>query len=111
MNQELATPCPDDLAWFKSSYSGSDGGNCLEIAYAWRKSSYSGSEGGNCVEVACDWSKSSYSTGEGGNCLEVSAHPAAVHVRDSKVPDGPTLALPPAAWAAFATFAAAHPAA
>ena len=22
----------DDLAWFKSSYSGSEGGNCLEVA-------------------------------------------------------------------------------
>lgn len=23
---------PDDLAWFKSSYSGSEGGNCVEVA-------------------------------------------------------------------------------
>ncbi|MEV0736443.1 DUF397 domain-containing protein [Streptomyces sp. NPDC050549] len=23
---------PDELAWFKSSYSGSEGGNCLEVA-------------------------------------------------------------------------------
>lgn len=67
--------------WFKSSYSGSEGGDCLEVAYHWHKSSYSGEEGGNCVEVA--------------------AHPAAVHVRDSKVADGPMLTLDPAAWAAF----------
>ncbi|MFD6226456.1 DUF397 domain-containing protein [Streptomyces sp. NPDC060232] len=67
------------LAWFKSSYSGSDGGDCLEAAIAWRKSSYSSDEGGACVEVA--------------------ACPAAqVHVRDSKVTDGPTLTLAPAAW-------------
>lgn len=69
------------LEWFKSSYSGSEGGACLEVAYDWRKSSYSGEEGGACVEVA--------------------AHPAAVHVRDSKVSGGPVLTLAPAAWAAF----------
>lgn len=40
------------LRWFKSSYSGSEGGNCIEVAYEWFKSSYSGDEGGNCVEVA-----------------------------------------------------------
>ncbi|MFJ5722458.1 DUF397 domain-containing protein [Streptomyces sp. NPDC093149] len=74
------------LEWFKSSYSGSDGGECLEVAYDWRKSSYSGSEGGQCVEVA--------------------AHPAAVHVRDSKNPDGPTLTVAPTTWTAFAGFAA-----
>ncbi|GHB49263.1 hypothetical protein GCM10010347_18990 [Streptomyces cirratus] len=34
------------LAWFKSSYSGSEGGNCLEVAYHWHKSSYSGDAGG-----------------------------------------------------------------
>ena len=70
-----------DLTWFTSRHSGSEGGACLEVAYAWRKSSYSGSEGGDCVEVA--------------------AHPAAVHIRDSKVTDGPVLTVPPAAWAAF----------
>ncbi|MFF4083299.1 DUF397 domain-containing protein [Streptomyces sp. NPDC001777] len=69
------------LAWFKSSYSGSQGGACLEVAYDWHKSSYSGSQGGDCVEVA--------------------AHPAAVHIRDSKVTDGPVLTVPPAAWTAF----------
>lgn len=67
--------------WFKSSYSTEQGGACLEVAYRWHKSSYSGEEGGACVEVA--------------------AHPAAVHVRDSKVSGGPVLTLAPAAWAAF----------
>ncbi|GAA3380174.1 DUF397 domain-containing protein [Streptomyces racemochromogenes] len=47
------------------------------------------------------WSKSSYSTEQGGNCVEVAATPAAIHVRDSKVPDGPTLDLAPASWAAL----------
>ncbi|MCX4676375.1 DUF397 domain-containing protein [Streptomyces sp. NBC_01433] len=71
--------------WFKSSNSGSDGGECLEVAYDWQKSSFSGSEGGQCVEVA--------------------AHPAAVHVRDSKNPEGPTFTVAPDAWSAFAAFA------
>ncbi|MDI3386167.1 DUF397 domain-containing protein [Streptomyces sp. B-S-A8] len=69
------------MNWFKSSYSGDEGGNCLEVAYDWRKSTHSGSEGGACVEVA--------------------AHPAAVHIRDSKNPGGPVLAVEPAAWDAF----------
>ncbi|MEU6865034.1 DUF397 domain-containing protein [Streptomyces sp. NPDC046876] len=70
-----------ELTWFKSSYSGSEGGDCLEVAIAWRKSTYSSDEGGACVEVA--------------------ACPCAhkIHVRDSKVPDGPTLTLAPASWA------------
>lgn len=66
----------------------------------WFKSSYSGSEGDACLEVAYDWHKSSCSGDEGGQCVEVAAHPAAIHVRDSKNPDGPTLA--PTTWAAFA---------
>jgi len=73
----------DNLAWFKSSHSGSEGGDCLEVAYAWRKSSYSGSQGGDCVEVA--------------------AHPSAVHIRDSKIPDGGILTVSPAAWNRFLT--------
>ncbi|MEU6165301.1 DUF397 domain-containing protein [Streptomyces tanashiensis] len=47
------------------------------------------------------WFKSSYSSGEGGNCVEVATHPTAVHVRDSKNPDGPRLAVSPASWVAF----------
>ncbi|MEU4919863.1 DUF397 domain-containing protein [Streptomyces parvus] len=74
------------LNWFKSSYSGSEGGQCLEVAYEWRKSSYSGDEGGQCVEIA--------------------AHPAAVHVRDSKDIEGPTFTVAPQAWSAFAAYAA-----
>ncbi|MGW7007145.1 DUF397 domain-containing protein [Streptomyces sp. NPDC054933] len=77
-------------------------------ALEWFKSTYSGSEGGACVEVAYAWRKSTYSTEKGGNCIEIAAHPAAVHVRDSKDPQGPTLTFAPAAWAAFAAFAAAQ---
>lgn len=68
---------------------------------AWFKSSYSGSEGGNCIEVAYNWRKSSHSSDAGGACVEVAAHPTTVHIRDSKVPAGPVLDVTPAAWAAF----------
>ncbi|MEV8624025.1 DUF397 domain-containing protein [Streptomyces sp. NPDC051079] len=67
----------------------------------WFKSSYSSGEGGNCVEVAYDWRKSSYSSSEGGECVEVAAHPTTVHIRDSKNPHGPQLAVTPSSWAAF----------
>ncbi|MCX4990149.1 MULTISPECIES: DUF397 domain-containing protein [unclassified Streptomyces] len=67
-------------AWYKSSYSGGDGGNCLEVA-RWRKSTYSGASGGDCLEVA-----------EG--------HPTLVPVRDSKNP-GPAITFGAEAWAAF----------
>ncbi|MFF9071804.1 DUF397 domain-containing protein [Streptomyces sp. NPDC014735] len=76
------------------------------IALAWSKSSYSASEGGNCVEIAYDWRKSSHSGSEGGDCVEVAAHPAAVHIRDSKVTGGPVLTVTPAAWTAFLAAAA-----
>ena len=69
---------------------------------SWRKSSYSASNGGNCVEVAEVWRKSSYSAGNGGDCVEVArALPAAVAVRDSKDPDGPKLIFTVADWTAF----------
>ncbi|MCX5558460.1 DUF397 domain-containing protein [Streptomyces sp. NBC_00038] len=69
------------LQWFKSSYSGSQGGDCLEVAYAWRKSSYSSEQGGACLEVATS--------------------PRTIHVRDSKNTDGPALAVTPTTWTAF----------
>ncbi|MFE5791852.1 DUF397 domain-containing protein [Streptomyces sp. NPDC056503] len=68
---------------------------------AWFKSSYSGGSGDNCVEVALSWHKSSYSGGDGDNCVEVAACPSTVHVRDSKVPDGPRFAVASAAWTEF----------
>jgi hypothetical protein len=74
-----------ELAWFKSSYSGSQGDDCVEVAASWHKSSHSGSEGDNCVEVA--------------TC------PHTVHVRDSKDKEGPQLAFSPAQWADFLSFA------
>ncbi|MFG3351105.1 DUF397 domain-containing protein [Streptomyces sp. NPDC048001] len=70
-------------------------------ALAWFKSSYSGGSGDSCVEVALSWRTSTYSSGSGDDCVEVAACPDAVHVRDSKVPDGPRFAVGPGAWAAF----------
>ncbi|MEU6243509.1 DUF397 domain-containing protein [Streptomyces sp. NPDC047024] len=71
------------LRWFKSSYSNDSGGQCLETAYTWRKSSYSNDSGGDCVDVA--------------TCLST------IHVRDSKIPDGPHLSVSSAAWTSFVT--------
>ncbi|MFJ8973975.1 MULTISPECIES: DUF397 domain-containing protein [Streptomyces] len=50
------------------------------------------------------WFKSSYSSDSGGDCVEVATCPHAVHVRDSKVPDGPAFAVAPDAWSAFLTW-------
>ncbi|MFE4636019.1 DUF397 domain-containing protein [Streptomyces sp. NPDC056773] len=69
------------LRWFKSSYSSSDGDNCVEVALSWHKSTYSGSEGDSCIEVA--------------SC------PDSVHIRDSKLTASPELAVSPRTWAAF----------
>lgn len=51
--------------------------------------------------TALEWFKSSYSSGEGGACLEIAAHPTAVHIRDSKNPEGPHFTVAPDAWTAF----------
>ncbi|MGN2361427.1 DUF397 domain-containing protein [Streptomyces luridiscabiei] len=71
----------------------------------WFTSSYSNASGGECIEVAFDWRTSSYSSGSGGECVEVAASPHAVHVRDSKVTDGPAFAVAPDAWSTFVTWA------
>ncbi len=63
----------------------------------WRTSSYSYDNGG-CVEVG--WHTSSYS-GTNGGCVEVAPAPAGVLVRDSKDPEGPSLAVSTASWRAF----------
>lgn len=68
----------------------------------WRKSSRSGDNGGNCVEVATLWRKSSRSGDNGGACVEVvrNLH-GVVAVRDSKDPHGPVLTVEPAGWRDF----------
>ncbi|MFF9240838.1 DUF397 domain-containing protein [Streptomyces sp. NPDC014801] len=59
---------------------------------------------GDAPELA--WFKSSYSGGNDGNsCVEIAHTPGTVHVRDSKHTQGPRLALPATAWAAFVTYA------
>ncbi|MFF1354071.1 DUF397 domain-containing protein [Streptomyces sp. NPDC058297] len=78
----------------------------MSTALRWFKSSYSGSEGGDCLEAAYEWRKSSYSSEQGGDCLEVSPTPAAIHIRDSKNISADaggtgTVTVTPAAWAAF----------
>jgi Domain of unknown function (DUF397) len=95
-------------AWRKSSYS-NNGGSCVEVAAVWRTSSHSGN-GGSCVEVAhaLVWQKSTHSN-DGGNCVEVAGTGPAVAVRDSKNPDGPTLAFTPAQWHTFTTRLTAVP--
>ncbi|MEN3586222.1 DUF397 domain-containing protein [Streptomyces sp. ZYX-F-203] len=51
--------------------------------------------------AADHWIKSSYSGGNGA-CVEVrSPAVAALLVRDSKMPEGPTLAFPSDAWTSF----------
>ncbi|SFO98802.1 protein of unknown function [Amycolatopsis arida] len=67
----------------------------------WRKSSYTGSNGGTCVEVA--WRRSSYSTANGGACVEVAGRDQRTGVRDSKAPGSGELWFPAAAWRAFLT--------
>ncbi|MEV0260037.1 DUF397 domain-containing protein [Streptomyces sp. NPDC050617] len=73
----------------------------------WFKSSYSGSQGDSCVEVALSWHKSRHSSGSSDDCVEIATCPTTVHVRDSKDKQGPQLALSPTVWAAFVAFARA----
>ncbi|MEU8586853.1 DUF397 domain-containing protein [Streptomyces sp. NPDC048664] len=75
---------------------------------AWFKSSYSGSEGDNCIEIALAWRKSSYSSGSQGDCVEVATCPTTIHVRDSKNTQGPQLALTTTAWTDFLSYATTH---
>ncbi|MYR95490.1 MULTISPECIES: DUF397 domain-containing protein [unclassified Streptomyces] len=56
------------------------------------------------------WVKSSYSNTDGGNCVEWApsvAGTGVVPVRDSKTPDGPSLAVSRAAWAGLVEYAKA----
>ena len=70
----------------------------------WRKSSYSGSNGGDCVEITfATWAKSSYSGGNGGECVEIGRAEDApyVGIRDTKDRAGGHLTVPATAWTAF----------
>ncbi|MFJ6086376.1 DUF397 domain-containing protein [Streptomyces sp. NPDC092369] len=76
----------------------------------WRKSSYSGSNGGECVECAplgtAAWRKSSYSGDTGGQCVEVADLTPHIAVRDSKNPSAGVLTLTPEAFAVLVDAAA-----
>ncbi|MEU2059048.1 DUF397 domain-containing protein [Streptomyces sp. NPDC013455] len=77
----------------------------------WRKSSYSGDEGGSCVECVplggLAWRKSSYSSDQGGECVEIASAPCAtIAIRDSKTPAGPILTVGPAVFTTFVNWSA-----
>jgi hypothetical protein len=65
----------------------------------WRKSSYSGGQGGNCVEVGgrCK----SRRADPARNCAETGDQARAVLVRDTQDPGGRQLTVSAAAWRAF----------
>ena len=55
---------------------------------------------GDASELA--WFKSSYSDGpEGDSCVEIAIAPRTVHVRDSKIVDGPWFVVAPRTWTDF----------
>ncbi|MGP4012453.1 DUF397 domain-containing protein [Streptomyces sp. 4N124] len=72
----------------------------------WRKSSYSGDQGGSCVECAplgpLAWRKSTHSSDQGGDCVEIAEAPSTtIAIRDSKKTTGPVLTFQPAAFSTF----------
>jgi hypothetical protein len=78
----------------------------------WRKSSYSGGNGSECVEVATAWRTSSYSAPNGSNCVEVAASSGAapvILVRDTKNRAAAPLEFTARAWRHFATALRASP--
>ncbi|MFF8937430.1 DUF397 domain-containing protein [Streptomyces paradoxus] len=79
--------------------------NALSAGTQWRKSSYSGDQGGECIECApigaLAWRKSAHSGDQGGSCVEVAEAPATIAIRDSKNPAGPILTLDPASFTTF----------
>jgi hypothetical protein len=105
----------DELSWFKSSYSGSENDNCVEVAMLpaavhIRDSKDKGIRPLVVTSAAWtaftalatgDWFKSSYSGSEGDNCVEVALRPEAVRIRDSKDKGIGPLTVTPAAWTAF----------
>jgi hypothetical protein len=65
----------------------------------WRKSSYSGGQGGNCVEVG--GRPKLRRTAPVRNCAEPGEQARVVLVRDTQDRDGGQLAVSAAAWRAF----------
>ncbi|MGN9759743.1 DUF397 domain-containing protein [Streptomyces sp. SD31] len=84
--------------------------NAIPAGIQWRKSSYSGDQGGSCVECAplgaLAWRKSTHS-GENGSCIEIAETPhTTIAIRDSKNPAGPIVTLDPAAFTTFVNWTA-----
>lgn len=71
----------------------------------WRKSTHSGGQGGECVEVgSIPWRKSTHSGASGGECVEAGAAAGAVLMRDTKDKgEGPVLRVSAETWRAFTT--------
>ncbi|MFE7840331.1 DUF397 domain-containing protein [Streptomyces sp. NPDC057474] len=87
------------------------GANVNPVGIQWRKSSYSGDQGGQCIECAplgpLAWRKSSHSGDQGGECVEITETPSpTIAIRDSKNPVGPQLTLDPVAFSSFLGWAA-----
>lgn len=86
--------------------------NAIPAGIQWRKSSYSGDQGGSCVECAplgaLAWRKSSHSSDQGGECIEIAEtlH-TTIAIRDSKNPAGPILTLGPATFTTFVNWTSA----
>ncbi|MCH6162996.1 DUF397 domain-containing protein [Streptomyces marispadix] len=57
------------------------------------------------IRSTCTWRKSSYSDDEGAECVEVAEATSAVHIRDSKDPEGPHLTVPRGGWTRFLRYA------
>jgi Domain of unknown function (DUF397) len=83
------------MQWRKSSRSGPWTDNCVEVAF--EKSSFSTNQA-QCVEVGFTKSTESSVTDA---CVEVGKDDVAVHVRDSKNPEGPCLHFTKGEWDAF----------
>lgn len=82
-------PDPRTVTWRKSSYSGGEGDECVEV-------------GGDFTGAALSWRKSTHSGGTSAECVEVSDNlPGLVPVRDSKNPTGGVLVFGAAAWSCF----------
>lgn len=80
--RHTSTAVPAAARWFTSSYSNSQGGDCVEAARVWFTSSYSNDQGGACVE--------------GARCCG-----GAMAIRDTKDRSGPSFLFPAAAWTPF----------
>lgn len=93
---------------FVTSRHSNSQGSCVEVSapVSMRTSSYSGPNGGNCVEVGIPETRtSSFSGGNGGNCVEIgSVYDDCVMIGDTKIPNStekPYLHVSSEAFAAF----------